>query len=441
MDVYLTKSEISGEVLIPPSKSVAHRVMIAEALAGGSLFVDGGGKDISATARCLCALEPYIKNHLQNTCVSDSDKAVLRTDKRNSEKVVLQAGKSDCGEIILQAGESGSTLRFLLPVACALGADAVFEGEGRLKDRPLDGLVKSLTEHGANIERIGNAQLPLHVGGKLNSGEYVIDGSVSSQYITGLLFALPLLEGDSRITISGELVSKNYVDITLGVLKDFGIDIKTVDRGYLVAGGQKYVTSDDKEVEGDWSSAGFMLALGALAGEVRVKGLRAESLQGDKIVAELLRKAGADISEDIGEKEIFVAKKSDLRAIEFDAQNCPDAVPVMATVLSFAKGVSRILHVKRLRDKESDRLGAVMQMLSKFGIRTEYSNDVLSVYGGKHTACEVDSYNDHRMAMSGMVCALATEGQSVIRGAECIAKSYPDFVNEIIRLGAAVQVK
>lgn len=414
MDVYLTKSEISGEVLIPPSKSVAHRVMIAEALAGGSLFVDGGGKDISATSNCLDGLRPFIKAYLSDGTVNA------------------------CEPVILQAGESGSTLRFLLPVACALGADAVFEGEGRLKDRPLDGLVKSLTEHGANIERIGNAQLPLHVGGKLRAGEYVIDGSVSSQYITGLLFALPLLEGDSSITISGELVSKNYVDITLGVLKDFGIDIKTVDRGYLVAGGQKYVTSDDKEVEGDWSSAGFMLALGALAGEVRVKGLRAESLQGDKVVAELLRKAGADISEDNG---IFIAKKSDLHAIEFDAQNCPDAVPVMATVLSFAKGVSRILHVKRLRDKESDRLGAVMQMLSKFGIRTEYSNDVLSVYGGKHTACEVDSYNDHRMAMSGMVCALATEGQSVIRGAECIAKSYPDFVNEIIRLGAAVQVE
>ena len=414
MDVYLTKSEISGEVLIPPSKSVAHRVMIAEALSGGSLFVDGGGKDISATSNCLDGLRPFIKAYLSDGTVNA------------------------CDPVVLQAGESGSTLRFLLPVACALGADAVFEGEGRLKDRPLDGLVKSLTEHGAKIERIGDSQLPLRVGGKLGAGEYVIDGSVSSQYITGLLFALPLLDGESRITIEGELVSKNYVDITLGVLKDFGIDVKTTDGGYLIAGGQRYAPIKNEEIEGDWSSAGFMLALGALTGEVKVGGLNPESLQGDKVVVELLRKAGADISENNGN---FVAKRSDLQAIEFDAQDCPDAVPIMATVLSFAKGVSRISHVKRLRDKESDRLSAIMQMLSKVGIKTEYSNDVLSVYGGKHTACEVDSFNDHRMAMSGMVCALATEGQSVIRGADCIAKSYPDFVKEIIRLGAAAQVK
>lgn len=425
MDVILSKSEIRGEAIIPPSKSVAHRKMICAALAGCTLTVSGG-KDMEATSRCLSVMLPFIKQ-----CVGLSD-------------CNAQYESSDCGAIILDkhcipvlnAGESGSTLRFLLPVACALGAEFIFEGEGRLKDRPLGGLVDTLTAHGAKIERTGEFQLPLRVGGKLNAGEYVIDGGVSSQYVTGLLFALPLLDGDSTIKISGELVSKNYVDITLGVLEEFGIKVQAVNDGYFIKGNQRYVMTDDPEVEGDWSSAGFMLALGVLAGEVRLKGLKAQSLQGDKVVVELLRGAGADIAQDGAD---FVAVKSKLKAIDFDAKNCPDAVPIMATVLSFANGVSHIHSVDRLRDKESDRLEAVREMLSAFGIKTAYERDVLSVFGGAHKPCVASSYNDHRMAMSAMVCALATDGESTVRSAECISKSYPSFVDDIVSLGANVK--
>lgn len=413
MDIVLSKSEISGEVKIPPSKSVAHRVMIAEALAGNSLFVEGGGKDISATANCLFALKNAIEN--------------FRRGGEKSDETVR-----------LNAGESGSTLRFLLPVACAVGANAIFDGEGRLKDRPLCGLVETLNSHGADIRRFGDSQLPLLAGGKLVAGEYKIDGSVSSQYITGLLFALPLLDGDSKLTILHELVSKNYVDITLGVLADYGIDVRSNGGTYFIKGNQRYVSRNVSEVESDWSSAGFMLALGVLTGDVALKGLRANSLQGDKIVVDLLRKAGADITEKDG---VFFAKKSALKAIDFDAQNCPDAVPIMATALSFANGASNISHVDRLRDKESDRLGAIIKMLSAFGVKTEYGDGVLTVFGGEHRACVTESFNDHRMAMSAMVCALATEGESKVLGAECIAKSYPDFANEIIRLGARAEIK
>ena len=410
MDVALSKSEITGEVIIPPSKSVAHRKMICAALSGCPLRIEGG-KDMEATSRCLNALKPFINRFLG---LSEVDEAI--------------------DVPVLNAGESGSTLRFLLPIACALGAECVFDGEGRLKDRPLGGLIDALTARGAVIERSGDGSLK--VGGKLTAGEFVIDGGVSSQYITGLLFALPLLDGDSVIKVNGRLVSENYVHITLGVLRDYGIEISDTDCGYCVKGNQSYKRLHCDVVEGDWSSAGFMLALGALTGNVRLKGLNARSLQGDKIVVELLKKAGADIAECEGD---YIAKKSELTAIEFDAQNCPDAVPIMATALSFARGASRIYHVDRLRDKESDRLSAVREMLSAFGIKTEYHNDTLAVYGGEHKPCEVWGYNDHRMAMSAMVCALATDGESSVRSEECIAKSYPTFLEDVERIGAKVR--
>ena len=232
MDVILSKSEIRGEAIIPPSKSVAHRKMICAALAGCTLTVSGG-KDMEATSRCLSAMLPHIKKY-----VALSDRNRFKSDNLDCKCEILAEG--NCAPI-LNAGESGSTLRFLLPVACALGAEFVFEGEGRLKDRPLGELVATLKAHGARIERTGEFQLPLLVGGKLNAGEYVIDGGISSQYITGLLFALPLLDGDSRIKINGELVSKNYVDITLGVLEEFGIKVQAVNDGYFIKGNQRYV--------------------------------------------------------------------------------------------------------------------------------------------------------------------------------------------------------
>ncbi|MDE7372787.1 MAG: 3-phosphoshikimate 1-carboxyvinyltransferase [Clostridia bacterium] len=440
MDVKVSKTEICGEVQIPPSKSVAHRKMIGAALAGCTLDMSEGGKDMFATARCLKGLTPFIKS--QSIYNAKLDKDTIKP----SEK----ANICDCESVpVLNAGESGSTLRFLLPVACALGANVIFDGEGRLKDRPLGGLIEALTAHGAIIERTGNSQLPLRVSGKLKAGEFKIDGSVSSQYITGLLFALPLLDGDSSITVEGELVSKSYVNITLGVLAEFGISVDVTETGYFVKGNQHYEVPSDLSVEGDWSSAGFMLALGTLAGEVRLKGLNKNSLQGDKVIVDLLRSAGADIVESAGE---YLARKSKLHAIDFDAKDCPDAVPIMATVLSFADGISHISHVDRLRDKESDRLDAVRKMLGAFGIKTEYGNDTLTVYGvsdnigayeadgnrlstSGHIACEVDSFNDHRMAMSAIVCALAVGGESIIRGVECIDKSYPSFIDDLAQLG------
>lgn len=402
MEVEIAKSQICGSVTVPPSKSVAHRLMICAALAGNKLNVENCGKDVEATARCLAALF--------------GDESIP----------------------VLNAGESGSTLRFLLPIVCALGKEALFVGEGRLKDRPIEGLIKSLASHGAVVSRTTSDGLPLKTGGKLEAGIYEIDGSVSSQYITGLLLALPLLDGDSVIKIYGKRVSSSYIEITLRALEKFGISALKTNDGFFVKGNQRYVAPDNLAIEGDWSSAGFMIALGVLAGETRLKGLYEESAQGDKIVVDLLKSAGAEICFD---GDDLVAKKSALKAIDFDAEDCPDTVPIMAATLSFANGVSHISGVDRLKDKESDRLGAVRNLLEKFGIRTEYFGGVLSVYGGGHRACIADGCGDHRMAMSAAALAVCTDGTSVITGAECVDKSYPAFFRHISALGANIKIR
>ncbi len=439
MNVRVKKSEICGSVEIPPSKSVAHRMMIAAALSGSFMTVGDGGKDVAATEGCLKVMSPAIERFRsafydggareEDLISAHGDYATLNADSEDG----IKAGALP----VLNAGESGSTLRFLLPVACALGFECVITGEGRLKDRPLSGLVRCLEERGANLNKIGESQLPLRVLGRLSAGVYIIDGGVSSQYITGLLFALPLLDGDSRIRIKGELVSAAYVDITLSVLEDFGVEILREREGFYVRGNQKYTAPKRLKVEGDWSSAAFMLALGVLAGETAVCGLNPDSRQGDKVVAEFLRKAGADISLS---GSCAVARKSALSAIDFDCTHCPDVVPIMAAALSFAAGASHISGVDRLRDKESDRLAAVMDMLADFGIRTEYENNVLTVFGSEHKACRTRGFSDHRMAMSAIVTAIATEGESVVEGVECISKSYPTFIEHAQALGADIKI-
>ncbi len=403
-DVVVKGSRICGAVEAPASKSLAHRVMIAAYLAGESFEAEGGA-DVEATKRCLASL-----------------------------RLAREYGGD---HPLLDAGESGSTLRFLLPVVCAQGCTATFMGEGRLKDRPIDGLLEVLTAHGAEFSREGGEGLPLRVAKSgLRAGNYVVDGSVSSQYVTGLLMALPLLEGDSTLTVVGKSVSKSYIDLTLYVLKHFSVEVETRDGAYMIKGGQSYKMPRDLKIEGDWSSASVLLATGALAGRVRVEGLDPDSEQGDRAVVELLGRAGADIRFEDG---AYIAEESKLTAIDFDAANCPDLVPIMATALSFAEGVSHITSVDRLRFKESDRLEAVRALIESFGVRTEYGEDTLTIFGKKrHKSGEYPAFCDHRIAMSAIVAALATEGTSVVRGAECINKSYPNFAGVLRGMGADI---
>lgn len=412
MDVKLEKSEILGEVIVPPSKSQAHRVMIASFLAGENFDFGLLGDDVSATKNCLLSL------------------------KR------LFDGETDVA--VLDAGESGSTLRFLLPIVCALDVNAEIIGRGRLPERPIGELLEVLRAHGANI--VGD-KLPLKTysscselclaKGGLKAGEYVIDGGVSSQYITGLLFALPLLDGDSKIVIKGELVSKNYVEMTLDVLKDFGIVAEKTENGFLIKGNQKYV-GKNVNIEGDWSSAAFPLALGLLCGEVKALNVNENSKQADRVFLDLARRMGGSIERIDGG---YVARKSDLNSIEFYAVDCPDIVPITSVLLAFANGRSIIYGVDRLKQKESDRLQAVMELLAKLGVNTEYQDDTLTIFGGaekiESNETTIDSFADHRIAMSGIVAGLKVGGVKV-EGVECIAKSYPTFIRDIETMGAKV---
>ena len=413
MDVKLEKSQIIGEVVIPPSKSQAHRVMIASFLAGENYDFGLSGEDVCATKECL-----------------DSLKGLFCGDTTFAK---------------LDARESGSTLRFLLPIVCALDVNAEIVGEGRLPERPIGDLIEVLRAHGANV--VGD-KLPLKTysscselclaKGGLKSGEYVINGGISSQYITGLLFALPLLEGDSSITLEGELVSKNYVEMTLDVLENFGVKIERTKTGFFVKGNQKFV-ANNANIEGDWSSAAFPLALGLLTGEVLAKGVDESSKQADKIFLDLARNMGGDINK---MADGYLARKSLLKGIDFDATNCPDIVPIMAVLCAFAKGKSKIFGVDRLKQKESDRLRAVQELLANIGVKTEYNCNELMIFGSGEKALEkeirISGYSDHRIAMSGIVAGLKL-GETVVEGVECISKSYPSFAVDMQKIGGKIK--
>lgn len=413
MDVKIENSKLEGKLIIPASKSFAHRILLASALCGEPTTVKGAlsSEDIFATKNCLEKLGTRF----------------LKTG--NDELLVVPNTGAKAKDVTFNAKESGSTLRFFLPVVAALGVSATFIGEGRLGERPVVELLETLSKHNVIAS---NQSLPLTISGELTHGEFVISGEVSSQYITGLLFALPLLDGDSTIEIVGDIVSSSYIEITLAVLKAFGISIVRAGNIFVVKGNQKYISPKVAKVEGDWSSAGFFAVGGALCGKVELCGLNQNSLQGDRMVLELLRQMGADITQN---EDGVTVKESKLDAITFSAKDCPDLVPIMSVALANAKGVSKVVDVERLCQKECDRLFAVIEMLSLMNIRAEYNDDTLVVYGGEMKANNLNSHSDHRIAMSGAIAGTVANGVTVVVGAECVKKSYPTFFSEHKKLG------
>lgn len=413
MNIKISPSVLKGDIDIIISKSYAHRLLICASLADKPTEIIGrsDAKDITATIKCLTALGAAIESTPSGYLVTP---------------LTLTKGG------VCEAGESGSTLRFMMPLACALGAECTFTGEGRLKERPLKDLLMSLRNGGAVI----NDAMPYNISGSLKSGEYKIRGDISSQYISGLLFALPLLTGDSKIIIEGKQASAGYIDITMETLKIFNIDIEITDYGYFIKGNQKYITSGKVTVEGDWSNAAFWLVLGAVNGDITVKGLNTNSLQGDKEILNILTKMGADI--EINDKGIRV-KRSDLHSIEIDADNIPDLAPVISVLASQAKGTTVITNTERLRLKESDRIKSTTQLLERMGIQTTY-NGGMNITNGKLMGGEIDSFNDHRIVMSASVAASVAVGDTIITGIEATDKSYPLFFEEYKKLGGKFDV-
>ena len=401
MDIKIIPNILSGKVSVPPSKSVAHRMIIAAALTDGTSTISNifTSVDITATMDCMKALGAKIS--------FSGDTAVIEGIRSVPDKAVLNCH------------ESGSTLRFLIPVGCALGVNAKFIGSGKLPQRPLTTLLNELPKHGASFVLPNNGEnLPLIVNGKLTGGRFYVDGNVSSQFITGLLFALPLLDGDSEIVLTSPLQSKPYVDITIGVLRDFDCEINETESGYFVKGNQRFKPFSGA-VEGDFSQAAFFYTANTLGSSIEICGLNENSLQGDKRITEICKCVAVNGS-----------------AFELDCSDIPDLVPILSVLGCFCKGKSRITNAARLRIKECDRLAAMEDCLNKIGGKVKSLPDGLEIDGvGSLKGGEVECFNDHRIAMSMAIAATRCENPLILRGAECVSKSFPNFFEVYKSLG------
>jgi len=327
--------------------------------------------------------------------------------------------------------ESGSTLRFMIPVAAVSGSEITFTGKGRLPERPIGPYLECLPKAGVSCETEGG--LPLKISGKLQSGEFSLPGNISSQFITGLLLALPLLPGDSVIKLTTPLESSGYVDLTIDVMERFGVEIECRNGSYFVKGNQKY-TACNFQTEADWSQAAFWIAAGALGADISCNGLNPDSKQGDKAMLDVMAKFGAKVTPK-------GARSGILSGCEIDASQIPDLVPPIAAVAALSKGTTVIRGAQRLRIKESDRLECIAKGLSALGANVEVTADGLIIKGvDELRGGTADGCNDHRIVMALAIAAMRSRGQVIINGCECINKSYPDFFKDYNSLGGSAYV-
>jgi 3-phosphoshikimate 1-carboxyvinyltransferase len=416
-NIKVSPSVINGKAAPPPSKSAAHRALICAALAGGGV-VRGVIKsdDMHATL-----------NGIKSLGVS----AVLSGDT-----VEIKKGENPPSKPIIDCLESGSTLRFLIPIFAALGIEATFTGCGRLPLRPLGVYADCLPEHGVSLSTKNG--LPLTIKGKLQAGKYQIPGDVSSQFISGLLFALPLCDGDSEIILTTPLESAPYIDLTIDMLKKAGIEVFPSADGWHIPGGQEYKKYDYR-VEGDWSQAAFLLAMGALGGEIVLTGVDIKSHQGDREIVDIMRRMGADIE---AVKDGFICRPTELFGTDIDATQIPDLVPIIAVICSVAKGITTITGASRLRLKESDRLAAVTHCLNKLGGKVEQTEDGLRIHGvgSLKGGVSIPSFGDHRIVMSMAAAALVCEKPIIIENFQTVSKSWPEFFEVYKSCGGVANV-
>lgn len=396
--VKMNASLLNGKVFVPPSKSAAHRALICSFLAGGG------------------TVKPIIDSNDMRATVG-----------------VIEALKN--GDAILDCIESGSTLRFMIPVAAALNRAVTFTGRGRLPQRPIGEYLDILPAHGVTVECSGT--LPMRISGGLKNGSYEVSGDVSSQYITGLLLALSVVEGDSAVILRTPLQSKPYVDMTIKVMRDFGADITETDFGYLIHGSQKY-NKLNYVVEGDWSQAAFFLVAGAISGDVTVTGLDMNTTQGDKAILDVLSSFGAELEITLDSVRCV---KSALKGTVVEATDIPDLVPIIAVLAVFSDGQTVIKGAERLRFKESDRIESVVENLKLIGADVTETKDGMIINGGVplHSA-QLKGYNDHRIVMAFSVAGLLLDGETVIDDAQSINKSYPSFFEDYNRIGGRADV-
>lgn len=403
----------TGRVHIPASKSQAHRLLICAALGKEKTEVvcDGISADIAATAKCLRALGAKVERTETGFLVSP-----------------IQKVPEGCCDLL--CGESGSTLRFLLPVVGALGAQAAFHREGRLPQRPLAPLDGVLTAHGMTLSEDGDLLL---CSGQLQAGNYEIAGNVSSQYISGLLMALPRLTGESTLTVTGTLESAAYIAMTEDALRLSGVKFSKNGASYAIPGGQRFRLPARTAVEGDWSNAAFFLCMGALSKVgITVRGLAQDSLQADRAILELLTRFGAEVRVD---GTSVTVQRGTLRGITVDAGPIPDLIPTVSVLAALAEGETHIENAARLRLKESDRLATTAALIRALGGQVREGPDTLTITGVPMLqGGTADAAGDHRIAMSAAVAACGCAGTVMVTGSECVAKSYPAFWDDFSSL-------
>ena len=397
--------------MLPPcSKSYAQRALAVALLANGKSVL----RNMDFCNDTLSALN----------CIKMLGAKAERTDEHT---IVVEGGLKPQGNL-LSVGESGLSARLFTPIASLCSEPIVISGEGTLLYRPMDMMIQPLRALGVDV-RDGGGRLPIEVCGPIAGGEIAVDGSVSSQFITGLLLALPLAEQDTVINVS-KAVSKPYLDMTIDIASHFGVAIEHNDyEQFYVAGSQCY-TPTTYSIEGDWSAAAMLLVAGAVAGEVTVGNISMLSKQADVAVCRALVAAGAELT---SEHDTITAAHRPLHGFEFDATNCPDLFPALATLAAAAEGESRIKGTHRLEHKESNRAEAIRTEFGRLGIEVDLSeDDIMIIRGGAiRGGVEVDSHGDHRMAMTLAVAGLISERGVTITGAECVAKSYPEFFETI----------
>ena len=409
-EVLVKPVPLSGESSAISSKSYAHRILFAAALSNGETVVKGVqlSDDVKATLRCIESL---------GADVILSDDAIKVTGGKFSPSASF-----DCGE-------SGSTLRFLLPIAATLGMDAEFIGYGKLPERPIEDLLDALKPCG--VKAI-NDRLPWRLSGKLNADVVTVDGSLSSQYVTGLLLALSAMPEKKALRVTGKKVSASYIDVTLAVLRSFGVAWNKTEDGYEKEEGALR-SPGEIIVEGDWSNAAFFLCGGVLGEkEVTVKNLRYPTEQGDAVIVDILRSFGAEI---IIDGDAVTARAGRLKGTTVDINDCPDLAPILSVVAACAEGESVFLNVDRLKIKESDRLDSIIKMLKTSGISAETDGEKLTIIGKKPSTFSIDGMGDHRMVMSETILATVCGGK--LSGTEAVKKSYPDFFADFSRLGGS----
>lgn len=428
MKIKIKPSTLNGKIEIPPSKSYSHRAVIAAALAESEKksTIDNlkFSVDITTTTDIMENWGAKIKRFESALEIVGNDGRVVPKDK------------------FVQCNESGSTIRFLIPVGITSANELIFDGKGKLVDRPLDSYYKIFEEQGLKYETTGG-KLPLTVNGKLKAGNYEIDGNISSQFITGLLYALPLLDGDSKLTINKNLESKGYIDLTLEILQLAGIEIKNNDyKSFEIKGNQSYKPFD-YTVEGDYSQVAFWIVAGIISAnrdnEVKCLHVNKNSLQGDREIIEIVTRMGANL-------EIFddyvIVKPSKTKGTVIDISQCPDIAPILTVLAALSEGETRIINGERLRIKESDRITSIKTELNKLGANVAEEGDSLIIQGvqGFTGGVTVSAWNDHRIAMSLAVASSRCKKEIVLEEAESVRKSYPHFWDDFVKMGGEIEI-